>query len=400
MASVTLPLYSSPLSSPVDEEKRIVIMDGGLGTTLEQTFGLDISNTPLWSAKAAIEYPEVIVDAHLAFLRAGARIILTSTYQCSLSTFEKAGYSAVDARRIMSKCVQLAAEARSRFCEERKSPDPSNDLERVKIALSLGPFGAGLTPAQEFDGYYPPPFGPRAYTPGGENRNAFPKDDEGRRQEEEATEALARFHFERLCVFSDNEAAWDALDFIAFETVPLVREIRAIRMAMAALEQRHVKGKPWWISLVFPGGKFPEALGEGDSGKVPVRVVVAAALEGPRLTAPALLPSPSALGINCTETEMIPGILVDMEDAVQEFLEQNHPWLVIYPNGGDIYDPVSQTWIVKDQGDVWAEKLAEIVAKIQAGPERGLWAGVVAGGCCRTGPDDIGLLSTQVLRRQ
>ena len=41
-------------------------------------FHQDIS-TPLWSAKPIEDDPEVIIAAHLAFLRAGADIILTST---------------------------------------------------------------------------------------------------------------------------------------------------------------------------------------------------------------------------------------------------------------------------------------------------------------------------------
>ncbi|KAJ7467037.1 Homocysteine S-methyltransferase [Mycena latifolia] len=408
MSSATpllLPLYPP---SQDDSKKRLVILDGGLGTTLEQTFGLDISNTALWSAKAAIEHPEIIVAAHLAFLRAGARVILTSTcvlpqdgrttyadgggprYQCSLTTFKKAGYADTEARAIMTKCVGLAAKARLRFCDERRGANALGpDGAAVKIALSLGPFGAGLTPAQEFDGFYPPPFGPRGYTPGGGNCNAFGQDDEGRASEEAATAALAQFHFERLCAFADDAEAWDAVDFIAFETVPLVREIRAIRMAMAALEARRVGiRKPWWISFVFPEGKFPESVpvGEGDSGKVEVRSVVSAALEGLDL------PCPSALGINCTATDVIPRVLAHMEAAVHEFAahEQDRPWLVMYPNGGDVYDPVSQTWVVQDKGGVWAEQLAEIVAETQS---RDVWAGVVAGGCCRTGPEDIALLS-------
>jgi len=251
-----LPLYAHGSRSTVK------ILDGGLGTTLENS--LDISHTPLWSAKAVIEHPEAVLNAHLAFLRAGAQIILISTYQCSSFTFDKAGYSAENAREIMSKCVRLADEARSRFGAERRetrsteSAAPEESDTAVKIALSLGPFGAGLSPAQEFVGYYSPPFGPRGYTPGGGNCNAFAKDDEGRRKEDEATAALAQFHFERLCVFADDEATWDVLDFIAFETVPLVREIRAIRMAMANLERNAIKRKPWWISFVFPEGKFPE----------------------------------------------------------------------------------------------------------------------------------------------
>jgi homocysteine S-methyltransferase len=304
----------------------------------------------------------------------------------------------------MSKCVRLAAEARSQFCATEWQSIPADgpnssvpeDPGAVKIALSLGPFGAGLSPAQEFDGYYPPPFGPRRYTRGDDNCNAFPKDDDGRQKEDEATAALTQFHFERLCVFADDEAAWDALDFIAFETVPLVREIRAIRMAMAAFQTRRpsVQSKPWWISFVFPQGKFPET-GEGGSN-VPVRSVVAAALL--RIPTPVgsdPLPIPSALGINCTEVELIPAVLADMEAAMLEFqTQESRPWLVLYPNGGDVYNPISQTWEVKDKPGVWAEKLANIVAKIQV--RSGIWSGVVAGGCCRTGPEDIDLLNKQL----
>jgi homocysteine S-methyltransferase len=300
----------------------------------------------------------------------------------------------------MSKCVQLAAEARSRFRDivvddSGRGEDlvPCDPASAVKIALSLGPFGAGLVPAQEFDGYYPPPFGPRGYTSGGENCNAFERNDGGRKNEDDATVALAEFHFERLCVFADDEATWAAIDFIAFETVPLLREIYAIRMAMATLEKRRaVRSKPWWISFVFPGGAFPESMDNAASSKIPVRSVVAAALEIPADSVASHLPSPSAIGINCTAMDAIPRILADMEKAVQEFRvhKETRPWLIVYPNGGDVYDPVSQTWVVKDKGGVWAEELGEMVGKAQS---RGIWSGVVAGGCCRTGPEDIALLS-------
>lgn len=79
-------------------ERRLVILDGGLvrdrlppiyiqrshnlwqGTTLETTCKIRIADTPLWSAEALSKEPEAIVAAHLAFLRAGAQIIETSTY--------------------------------------------------------------------------------------------------------------------------------------------------------------------------------------------------------------------------------------------------------------------------------------------------------------------------------
>jgi hypothetical protein len=48
------------------------------GTTLEVLFEKDISH-PLWSAKLIQDDSETIIQAHLAFLGAGARVILTST---------------------------------------------------------------------------------------------------------------------------------------------------------------------------------------------------------------------------------------------------------------------------------------------------------------------------------
>jgi hypothetical protein len=47
---------------------------------LEDRFKQNIARTPLWSAIPIEENPGLIVDAHLAFLRAGAEIISTSTY--------------------------------------------------------------------------------------------------------------------------------------------------------------------------------------------------------------------------------------------------------------------------------------------------------------------------------
>ncbi|KAK7001336.1 Hcy-binding domain-containing protein [Favolaschia claudopus] len=379
-----LPLYARTSGSV----SRAKLLDGGLGTTLENAF--DISHTPLWSAKAAIEHPEALIDAHLAFLRAGAQVILTATYQCSPSTFHKAGYAADEAVETMRKCVWLADEARIRFQAESAATNtaPEKPDSGPKIALSLGPFGAGLSPAQEFDGFYPPPFGPRGYTHDNSNCNVFAKDEEGRRKEDAAIEALTQFHLERLTIFAEDKAVWDAIDFIAFETVPLLREIYAIRKAMAELEKQSVKPKPWWISCVFPNGSFPET-------DVPVRSVVEAAVARNPADLSITLPVPSALGINCTAVEEIPNILAEMEDVVAtEFpLPEERSWLVVYPNGGDKYDPISQTWVVGDTKGFWAERIRDIVAKVQSGS---CWPGVVVGGCCRTGPEDISLLGQRL----
>ncbi|CAK5281170.1 unnamed protein product [Mycena citricolor] len=369
-------------------DRKVVILDGGLGTTLEQTFGLDISHTPLWSAKAAVEHPTVIVDAHLAFLRAGAQIILTSTYQCSPSTFAGAGYGDEEGEKLMCKCVLLAEDARVRFLSE--THQNGGDAEPgPKIALSLGPFGAGLSPAQEFDAFYPPPYGPRAYTTAGPNVNAF-SPEEGE-LEAAATEALAQYHLERLSIVAADPRAWAAVDLIAFETVPLLREIRAIRIAVGRLAARGLH-KPWWISFVFPGGRFPE------TGGVTVRSVMDAAFGSG--AGDGNLGHPSALGVNCTDAGELPRILQEMQAALGEMgrgERDEKPWLVVYPNGGDIYDPVTQSWIVKSvtSGPSWAQRVGAMIKGIDLGDTLN---GIVVGGCCRTGPADIRELG-DVLKR-
>ncbi|KII92717.1 hypothetical protein PLICRDRAFT_172773 [Plicaturopsis crispa FD-325 SS-3] len=367
-------------------ENSVLLLDGGLGTTLEDVFHKDISHTPLWSSKLVEEDPQAIVQAHLAFLRAGARVILTSTYQSAFNTFERAGHTQEDAVRIMRESVKLASDARAVFVEEDVAK-----TEDVQIALSLGPFGATLSPAQEFDGFYPPPYGPKAYSPTGDNRNTF--DAESPEAVEASIQALSEFHLERLSVFARDVETWPAIDCVAFETAPLAREVKAIRRAVDQL-QHTVQMKPWWISLIFPHGRYPEGQGSPGDQRLEMRDVVEAALgtdEGG---------VPDGIGINCTETQFLPRLIAELADAVAEKAPtaQKKPWLVVYPNGGDVYDTVTQTWGPSTtgegrKGDAWARQVGAVVQQIQ---RQAVWSGLIVGGCCKTGPEEIRALGLEL----
>jgi len=58
---------------------------GGQGLVLEDKFDLQIAHTPLWSTRAVLDSdnkaqgPQALLQAHLEFLSAGARTLLTST---------------------------------------------------------------------------------------------------------------------------------------------------------------------------------------------------------------------------------------------------------------------------------------------------------------------------------
>jgi homocysteine S-methyltransferase len=76
-------------------------------------------------------------------LEAGAEIITTCTYQASFEGFRRAGYDETDAIALMKKGVDLADQARR---EHKTSSKP------VKVALSIGCYGAILANGAEYSG--------------------------------------------------------------------------------------------------------------------------------------------------------------------------------------------------------------------------------------------------------
>ncbi len=100
-----------------------VLLDGGLATELEAC-GHDLSD-PRWSARLLEDDPEAIVAAHRAYLAAGARVLITASYQAT-----EPG--------LLRRSVELARAA---------GPD-------ALVAASVGPYGAVLAGGQEYTGDY------------------------------------------------------------------------------------------------------------------------------------------------------------------------------------------------------------------------------------------------------
>ncbi|KAJ3563307.1 hypothetical protein NP233_g9018 [Leucocoprinus birnbaumii] len=354
-------------------KKPVLIMDGGLGTTLEETCRTQIAATTLWSAEALKKEPEAIVAAHLAFLRAGAEIIETSTYQCSFRTFERAGYDNGEAWQLMRKSVLLAHEARTIFEEERRTNvDGSGpcDGSRIRVCLSLGPFGASLKPTQEFEGFYPPPYGPQEYSADRSNTNYI----DNEQLEEEAIQALADFHWERLSLFAQDSEIWSLIDMIAFETVPLAREAVSIRRTMARLQEGTVDvGKQWWISFVFPEGRCPQAK-DGTGARLGTSDLVWAVLSPSAINESGgkTLPVPSGIGINCSGINYLPQLVEEMESVLRKGARDVKPFLVLYPNGGGEYDQVNGAWkesVSEKAKNEWAITLMDLVNRTMNSPD-------------------------------
>ena len=68
-----------------------VVLDGGLSFPLEEKkISLD---KKLWTAALLVSNPELIKEVHLNYIKAGAEIITTSSYQASFKSLKEIGFN-------------------------------------------------------------------------------------------------------------------------------------------------------------------------------------------------------------------------------------------------------------------------------------------------------------------
>ncbi|WP_051844797.1 homocysteine S-methyltransferase [Streptomyces globisporus] len=179
----------------------VLVLDGGLSNQLEAQ-GCDLSDA-LWSARLLADGPEQIEAAHTAYVRAGARVLITSSYQATFEGFARRGTGREEAARLLGRSVELARAAAQAGEEE------------VWVAASVGPYGAMLADGSEYRGRYGLSVG-----------------------------ALERFHRPRIEVL-----AGAAPDVLALETVPDAEEAEALLRAAGGC------GVPVWLSYTVAGGR-------------------------------------------------------------------------------------------------------------------------------------------------
>ncbi len=116
-----------------DRHKPILILDGGLGTTLEDEHYVTFSSkeTPTWSSHLLASSPETLAEVHRSFVRAGADVVLTATYQASVDGFTRTRRCDGDARP--------AVERGGRFYSRAEA----GELMRLAVPLARSAFGAG-----------------------------------------------------------------------------------------------------------------------------------------------------------------------------------------------------------------------------------------------------------------
>jgi len=178
---------SSNLFDPFIEHCGLVFLDGAMATELEKR-GANLNHI-LWSAKLLIENPSLIKEVHLDYLKAGADVITTASYQASFSGFAQQGYSRESARQLMLLSTSLAIQARREALTLQLIQGP-----KPLVAASVGPYGASKADGSEYRGHYGL-----------------------------SVEALMNFHRERMMVLVESGA-----DLLACETIPCPEEAMAL----------------------------------------------------------------------------------------------------------------------------------------------------------------------------
>ena len=79
----------------------VIVLDGALATELEAR-GFSISDA-LWSAKALFACPDLVREVHLDYLRAGADVVTSASYQATVEGFMRRGFSAEEADALIQK---------------------------------------------------------------------------------------------------------------------------------------------------------------------------------------------------------------------------------------------------------------------------------------------------------
>lgn len=180
--------------------ESVLISDGGLATELEAR-GHDLSDA-LWSARLLADAPREIAAVHAAYFAAGAAIATTASYQASFEGFAARGIDRREGATLLRRSVELACAAR----------DAAGGAG-LRVAASIGPYGAALADGSEYRGRYGL-----------------------------SVAALTRWHGPRLEILAGAGA-----DVLALETVPDVDEAEALVGLVRSV------GVPAWLSYTVDG---------------------------------------------------------------------------------------------------------------------------------------------------
>ena len=91
------------------ERREIIVIDGGIGTEIQRR-GVPMDNDA-WCGVANKSHPEIVLQTHMDYIRAGAQVVTANTFGTARHVLEPAGLGD-EVEAINRKAVELAREAR------------------------------------------------------------------------------------------------------------------------------------------------------------------------------------------------------------------------------------------------------------------------------------------------
>lgn len=254
------------------------VLDGGFSGQLSRHVGAKIDGDPLWTARFLKTDVNAVYATHLDFLRAGADVIETNTYQASVPGMMRyLNISERESLDLLNTAVSLA----KRAVEEHAREERISSKRRPLVAGSCGPYGAYLHNASEYTGSY------------GKNMS----------QRE-----LLDWHRPRVKALLDA-----GVDLLALETIPCVNEAEAFLELLK--EYPHARA---WLSFSCRDDK---SISDGS-------VFQEMAMRCYRTLSSQII----AVGVNCIDPRHVTPLLKGINANASS--EPDFIPLVVYPNRG------------------------------------------------------------------
>jgi homocysteine S-methyltransferase len=372
---------------------NVLLIDGGVSTHLEELLVQNGKNhgflhREFWSSSLLLSNQgrDLVRRGHLDWIKAGADIISTVTYQCHYeSSFWPSRLKDTSKEHVVriamdEKNIEISNETINEMWENGivlakqaiakqhvgNQSDSSNLKfitevpKKIWVAASSGCYGAILCNGAEYTGDYP-----------------------GTTQT-----GLHDFHLRKIIQIIQCNP-----DAIAFETIPNYVEIHALAEAITTYENQY-QADAWpacWISLAC---KNDTQLNDGTSVEEAVKVILKT------------IPSErvQGIGFNCCNSCYLNG-LVDI--LIKQLVAMNQRRaIVVYPNSGEDWDAQHQEWKIENESTSCADmagQIFDVVMKIET-----TWKSlttlpipvVIVGGCCRTRPSTIEALRLKIDRHR
>lgn len=275
----------------------------------------------------------------MEYLEAGADIVTTVTYQSTVERIcTEFSVSPVEAKKLLQSATTLMRKAREDFWTGLS--DEEKACRRYPlVAASLGPMAAILPGECEYEGTY-----------SGLSRESF-----------------IEFHERRIMSVSEKSRP----DVLAFETIPSHIEAQAIASIMSKPELQEF---PYWMSFQC---RASQCIANGEL----LHATVISVLEACGGSAGNLV----ALGVNCVHPEIAAALVRTVKAACSEFMNRGTrpPWSIhsiAYANDGAGWSGTDWDAASSAPRSEWA------LLALTSGAS-------IIGGCCRTGPAHIRLLS-------